>query len=375
MRNEEQVMNQPQQLENWTLSGKQAANLMQDIGESGPLAPSLDKALGGRESKIPSDIDTSQIVCLAKPEISLTVTLLAATNGRSLRVYGARGHNHLVGFTASDDGYNLSYPLQADHLTALVVNGLGLDQDVGALEFSTSLGGAELLALAGLVDALRQRELENMLARLPRHAGGVTIEEIYMRALDGLATGDIRWTSGLFVQLVQGLPDLSEEILESGLEGLQKLGWVTDSSGGNWDAATSFAVGCSHLQLPLAGVLVKLARLEGSEVAETDFVLLRMFGSIWLCQAKDKAYEFASVAADKATSNLISIIDGFAAQVSVPESNQVTTEQVKETATESPSSNSAEDASTVAKFCIQCGSQVDAKAKFCTACGAAITGS
>ncbi len=368
-------MTQPQQLENWTLSGKQAANLMQSIGEPGPLAPGLDKSLGSEASKIPSDIDTSQVTCLAQPEISLTVTLLAAENGRSLQAYGARSNKHLVGFTAMDKGYNLSYPLQADHLSALVVAGLGLDQDVGALEFSASLSGAELLALGGLVDALRQRELENLLAHLPRHEGGVTVEEVYMRALDGAATGDIRWTSGLFAQLVQGVPDLSEETLESGLKGLEKAGWASVSSGGNWDTTPGFSVGCSQLQLPLAGALVQLTRLEGSEVAETDFALLRMLGSIWLCQPKDEAYEFASVSADKATLNLMSIIEGFAAQVSVPDASQTTAEQLEEASTGSTVSGSEVNQEAASRFCTQCGEEVGIGDKFCTACGAVIASS
>lgn len=371
-------MNQPQQIENWTLNGKQAATLLKGLGEPGPLAPDYEAIPDGKAAEIPFDIDNGQIACLAQPEISLDVTLLAAKNGRNLHAYGAPNTSHLVGFTAMDDGgYNLSYPLQADHITALIVTGLGLDQDMGALEFSASLSGADLLALGGLVDALRQRELENLLARLSRHEGGVTLEEIYMRALDGAATGDIRWTSGLLTHLVEVLPDLSEKTLETGLKGLRKSGWASVSSGGNWDTAPGFAVGCSHLQLPLAGVRIKLARLEGDEIAGTDFVLLRMLGSIWLCQAKDKAYELASVSAANAISSLVSIVDGFAAQVSVSDSSQTSAEQVKETATKSTVTSGAVKTAvtTRSRFCTQCGNEVDTKAKFCTACGAIIAGS
>lgn len=134
-------------------------------------------------------------------------------------------------------------------------------------------------------------------------------EEIYLRALDGMVSGDARWTTGLLTQLFDRLPELDEEKLRQGMLALQQIGWVTNSAGSNWMPTDAFALGCAHWQLPLARRIS--ARLLNDSVETTDIVLLRMLGSVWLCRQQGKQYTLESTSSSHLLSFLDNVLAGF----------------------------------------------------------------
>ena len=372
------------QVRNWTLNTAQAAALMVRLGEPGPLAPLCTVAGDERAAALPGGIDEAAVACLASPSISLRIKIVSASNGRELHAYGGHGSRHLVGFTAMEESrYNLSYPLDPDHATALLTTSLGLDQDIGELTVSTQLSGAGLVSLGGLVDALRQRDLENLLARLPRHEGGVTEEEVYLRALDGTVSADARWTSALLASVVDDLPDVGEKEITGGLRALQGVGWATPSRGGNWGPSAIFSTAASHLQLPLAGAKVSVSRLTDGRISTTSFALLRMLGSMWLCHPKAGNFDFASVSAKSALAHLTRIFEGIAAFASTADKGRAAV--AKDTVQRGIAPNAAKPQTehttpqprtgagrvSTDRFCTGCGKPLVVGVRFCSHCGKA----
>ncbi len=397
-------MNKSVRMQSWTLDAAQAHCLITGVGDPGPLAPEASPPRSGaRPAILPSSLDTASLSWLCDPGIKIRVTMMTAANAQSLVAYGHKGRDSLVGFTpAAEGGYNLSLPMDTGHILALVTTGLGLEHEIGDLRMSAHVSGAALLALAGLVDALRQRQLESLLARMREPEGGVTSDEVYLRALDGIVTADSRWTATLMHALVDGLPELKTETVDAGLNDLRTAGLAVKSAGGTWRMAEEFALCGAHLQLPLAGAKISLERQQYGKVDAASLALFRMLGSLWLCRHEHDRYVFASVSAVSTVSQLNSILTGFVnarladaktAGPAKPAGTKTSGPAKAADAKTSPVANAANAKSGRAieatgssghlpdhgrvqsKFCTHCGSRLQANAAYCTKCGTKIVGS
>ncbi|MDD5392246.1 MAG: zinc ribbon domain-containing protein [Thiothrix sp.] len=350
-------MNEQTALVQHRLDAAQAADLLGG-GIKGKLAPAIaPSAVAAKHAALPDGLDKAGLAFLADPQVRIGVTLASPGNVRNLVAYGAGDSERLVGFTAGGDGsFNLATALSPEHLAALVITGLGLDQDINELHLSAPLSRVGLLALVGFADALRQRDLETLLARLPKPESRVSLEEIYLRTLDGMVSGDVRWSTALVAQLVDGLPDVGEAVLLQGMQELQQASWV-QTVGNNWQPTGSFTVGCAHWQLPLAGASVQLARLMEGEVEVTDFTLFRLLGSVWLWRREGAQHELASISSTRAMAFLDGVLAGFT---------------VLPKPTAPPKAQETPPARPRPRFCRQCGKPLLADARFCAACGTPI---
>ena len=344
------------------LDAAQVADLLGGLSMKGKLAPTVaPSSVAAKPAALPDGLDKAGLAFLADPRVRIGVSLVSPGNVRNLVVYGAGDGSPLVGFTPlGTERYSLAMPLAPDHIIALLVTGLGLEQDIAQLPLATTLDSEGLLALAGFADALRQRELEALLARLPKPESRVSLEEIYLRTLDGMVSGDTRWTTGLLTQLFDRLPELDEEKLRQGMLALQQIGWVTNSAGTNWMPTDAFALGSAHWQLPLAGAYLQLARVLNDSVETTDIVLLRMLGSVWLCRQQGKQYTLESTSSSHLLSFLDNVLAGFTV---LPQ--PMPTASVVESVSAAPRSRP--------RFCRKCGAPLAADIRFCGACGNAVS--
>jgi hypothetical protein len=357
-------MNEQTAMVQHRLDAAQAAALLAGFGATGKLAPAVAKTSAPTNPvALPGGVDKAGLALLTDPRVRIGVRLVSPNNARHLVAYGAGDSDHLLGFTPGEAGaFNLATALTPDHVLALLATGLGLDQDIGELSLSAQLDGHALLALAGFADALRQRDLEALLARLPKPDSRVTQEEIYLCTLDGTVSGDMRWSAGLLAQLLESVPDVNEDVLAQGMQALQQAGWVQASAGNNWSPTEGFALGIAHWQLPLAGAHIQLVRLLDGKVESTELLLLRMLGSVWLCRQEGSQYAVSSPDAAHLLAFFNDVLPGFVLLPKPALQMPVQETLVVAAATERPRP----------RFCRQCGQPLTADARFCGACGAKI---
>ncbi len=336
------------------------------FGATGKLAPAVMENLPtSSPAALPEGVNKAGLAFLADPRVRIGVTLVTPNNARHLVAYGTGDSDRLAGFTPDGAGaFNLAETLSPDHVLALLATGLGLEQDIGELPLSAQLEGNALLALAGFADALRQRELEALLARLPKPDSRVTLDEIYLRTLDGMMAGDMRWSAGLLTQLLESVPDVNEDVLAQGMHALQQAGWAQAGAANNWSPTDKFALGIAYWQLPLAGARIQLVRLLDGKVETTDMLLLRMLGSLWLCRREGPKYAVTSPASARVVVFLHDLLSGFVLlpKPAAPEPVLPPETVAVATATERPRP----------RFCRQCGAPLEEDSRFCGACGAKI---
>jgi hypothetical protein len=234
---------------------------------------------------------------LAEPQARIAVTTVSRDSSRRLDLYRVDGADGLVAVTPKAEGdAAVSFPVDGALTEALMVETLGLDCPLAGLDHASELDTTALWALAALADAHRQRELESLLARAPSPPVGVDADSIYLRALDGATMPDPRWLSGLLTRLI-GPGDVAEARIGAGLAALARAGLVAEQAG-LWSPRPDFATGFAHLEVPLAGARLTVARRRGGGADTATLVVLRGLAAIWLIEPRGPASSLSLRAVD-----------------------------------------------------------------------------
>jgi hypothetical protein len=280
---------------------------------------------------------------LDDPLARIAVATVTRDSSRRLDLYRVDGADGLVAVTPKADGdAAVSFPVDGALAEALMVETLGLDGPLAALDHASELDAAALWALAALADAYRQRELESLLARAPSAPPAIDADSIYLRALDGATMPDPRWLSGLLTQLV-GPGDVTEACIMEGLAALARAGLVAEQAG-RWSPRPDFVTAFAHLQVPLAAARLAVDVRPGDRNVSLGF--LRGLASVWMIDLS------------AAGSLTLRAVAG-------AEARRVIHGAIAAALTVMPS--------VAARRCRQCGHAAAGTDRFCGHCGAALT--
>jgi hypothetical protein len=280
--------------ESHPLNAAQAALLAAAAGRTGTLSPletggaqPADEAQRQeliRAGLLAADGSAGEATAiLANPSAQIIATVGGKDGARALCAYAAAGRpSSLAGYTPQGGGeYLLNYPLSREHLGGLLSLGLGLEAETRDLGIDVELSMDALCALAGFVDASREIELDNMLARRPSHLDqSITADRIYLAAQEGQVNDDFRWLATATHRLSPFDIDISDDSIERGLQELKKLGWLSDT-GGDWSATERFLLPRMHLVSLLGCGRLSIQLVGASQPASSYLGIIRSLACVW----------------------------------------------------------------------------------------------
>lgn len=259
----------------------------------------------------------------------------------------------------------LAWPLEVDDVLALFAVSLGLDGRTPDPGLRLELTADGFLALAAVLDALREAELNAMLAHNGPPAPTASLAAIRLALDAGMISDDARWLVPVFRRMLPTAPDSSPAALERGLADL--AGAAIVQNGGDarsWTLVPAFEPAWLRLKAPLAwGTLAAIGLSGGKTAGEwaarwNQLGALRTLGGLWGFESSGGRVRFVTVEEPKLLESFRLLIEAARAQ------------EAKPAASEAPSA----PAPATAKFCASCGTPLRLGWKFCGACGAPLVG-
>ncbi|KAA5595976.1 zinc-ribbon domain-containing protein [Blastochloris sulfoviridis] len=315
------------------------------MGEMTKLdSAALDRAVRARQ--LPAAVRAA----LADPLARISAVTVARDGGRRLDCYAVAGESGLAALTPGDNGDSaVSFPIEAKAIEALLGDTLGLDQPLAELGHSRELDIAALWALAALVDAHRQRQLESLLARTASPPPGVDDDLVLLRALDGATLADPRWLSSLLNGFM-GPADATEARLRSGLEALEHGGLIGRDANGLWAPQSGFIAAFANLEVPMAGAQLVIERRSAGGVDRVVLAFVRTLAALWILQSRGPRVLLRSAGGADARAIIHDAIEIAIAPPSVPQPGAPMPPPAK-------------------RFCHHCGTPAAASDRFCGHCG------
>lgn len=320
----------------------------------------LDRAVGA--GQLPASVRAG----LADPLARVSVLTVTRDGCRRLDCYVVDGESkRLAGITPNENGAAaVSFPIDPKAVEALLAETLGLDQPLADFGHRSEFDIAALWALAAMIDAHRQRQLEALLARSPAPALAIDDDSIHLRALDGATLADPRWLSSLLHGLL-GPADVSEARLRDGLAVLARGGLIARDAQGTWAPQPSFAAAFANLEVPLAGTRLAIDRRRDGGVDHIALVFLRTLAAVWIIQPRGAGNSvqralLRSAGGEEARTFARSAIELAVAPPPKPQPKP-------QPAAPKPSTSTTTTAA--ARFCHQCGKPAAAGDRFCGECG------
>jgi hypothetical protein len=311
-----------------------------------PDPATLDRAVRANQ------LSVAVAAALADPVARISAVTIARDGGRRLDCYAIAGETRLAAVTPTENGDTaVSFPIVPDTVEVLLDDALGLGQPLVDLGQKFELDIAALWAVAALVDAHRQRQLETLLARTAPPPPGVDDDAVLLRALDGATLADPRWLSSLLNGLV-GPADVSEAQLASGLQALDRGGLVGRDARGLWSPRPDFTTAFANLEVPLAGAQLVIERRHAGAVDRVVLAFVRTLAAVWILQPRSACQRVLLRSAGGADARGI-IHDAIALAITPPSAAQP--------ATPTPPP--------VKRFCHHCGRPAASTDRFCGHCG------
>lgn len=303
---------------------------------------------------------------LNDPALEIRVAFQGLNETLALHAY-ANARANLVGFTPeSDTSFNLIRSLQPEQLTSLLVGGLGMDVPATDPGIRAELTMEAVWTLAGLVDAMREEQLQNLLSHTTKDNLSCRINRIVPNIQKGISAGDSRWLCTRLYSLCPHELVMSDSAVQRGLSELEQLNWIRSDSQGNcgfsetWQPALmvlGFCVG--------SGVLaIRRKAAEGSVVFQVG--LLRALGTLWSLDMNPAVGEkvLVQTAAGPSLANAVDLlIQNALAAICAPAHEQAPPPPPLPAPPPVPQPK--------ARFCANCGQPVPPAGRFCPGCGAA----
>ncbi len=290
---------------------------------------------------------------LADPAVLLKIAVASSSGLRLLHGYlNPAISENLVGCTPTQNNeYNLAWPLRKDHILAMLVSGLGLEEDISKQDISKTFSVDALVAMAGFADAIRGIELNNMLARVTDKPEGTDVDQVILSVNEGLFNEDRRWASTLLRDLLPEIPDPKEEKMCNGLDELVAAGWLQEKREKYWVMTEAGRTVFTHWQMVMASAIFDITENNRDDTQEKKYLgMIRTIASLWTVeQVPDREMICISMISSVDLLRLLQkrLEDAFS---------------VKEVVVDSPSD-------TVAPSCPSCGVSLVPGARFCSKCG------
>ncbi len=292
---------------------------------------------------------------LANPEAVVQVAVVSGAGLRLLHGYlNPILSKNIVGFTPElEDKYNLTWPLRADHVLAMLVSGLGLDEDIPSQGISATFSVDALVAMAGFADAIREIELNNMLARVTNKPEGTDVDQVILSVNEGLFSEDRRWASTLLRDLLPETPDPKENKMRAGLKELTEIGWLQETREDYWVMTDTGRTVFTHWQMVMASAIFNVEEKNTNTTQKRSYLgMVRTIASIWTVEqvpAMGDSSEMMRISTVSSMDLLELLQKRFEDAFSVKQADSIA-----DKGTDS---------------CPHCGASVVPGAKFCSKCG------
>ena len=223
------------------------------------------KGLLDDAGNVPQPI-ASFLETVANPGCEMIIDVGNATFMNFMRVYfGSAGRP--AGCTPLDGStFKLAPELQFEDILVTLLEGLRLHAAVSRFPVSFALSAEGLLALAALIDALRQQQLRSLLNRNQNAAGDADFIDVWACLQRGILEDDFRWLVPVVRSRLPGGLTMKQSTLSEGLAEIAAAG-IARREGDSWTLAETHLDPLAELMTPLNfGSVFARAAAGGEEI-------------------------------------------------------------------------------------------------------------
>lgn len=307
------------------------------------------------------------VAALMAPDLRLLATTGSPAGLAHLQAFGAAGlDGRFVSCGERGEAERLlAWPLEVGDVLALFAVSLGLDGRTPDPGLRLELTADGFLALAAVLDALREAELNAMLAHNGPPVPMVSLAAIRVARDAGMISDDARWLVPVFRRMLPKTPDASPAALERGLADLVGAAVVEKGvDAQSWSLVPAFEPAWLRLKAPLAWGTLAAIGLGGGEMVGgkaarwNQLGALRTLGGLWGFESAESRVRFVTVEEPKLLEGFRLLIE--AARAPAAKSTAPGVQPMPATAG--------------ARFCASCGTPLQPGWKFCGSCGAPLAG-
>lgn len=190
------------------------------------------------------------MITVTNPGCELVVDVGNSTLFNFMRLYFGANQS-VVSFTPLDaSSYKLVPELQLEDLLVIVLEGLNLDSEIVENPLSFDLSQKGLLALAALVDAVRQNQLRSLLNRNDNEGIMVDYLDVWACIMHGLLEDDFRWLTAVIRSRLPEEIKVEQITLSEGLAEIESAG-IAISEDSKWSINEGYFKIITELMTPL----------------------------------------------------------------------------------------------------------------------------
>ncbi len=324
-----------------------------------PVAQPEDRATLMREGLLGADghasPDWSAVAAvLAAPDLEVLLQTGGPSRTSHLDLFAGAGRNLLAVAWPGPSRLTLAWPMTREHVLALLTEATGLDAPSVDPGIRLELSEAGFLVLAAALDALREEELDAMLARRPAGALLVSEAAIQLALQTGARTDDARWLTPIFRRVLPVVPDIDLVDLPAALAELVGAA-ILHVDGPRFALVPDFEAVRLRLQAPLGWAAMGVVGLVDGVRRTAQLSALRTLGALWGIETAEGRVRFVTTEPARLLTGWHELFDA-----------------VHGVAPAAPTPAPTAAPTMAARFCSQCGGVLKAEWKFCGHCGAAV---
>jgi hypothetical protein len=225
---------------------------------------------------------------LAAPALQIILTTGGVAGLSRLQAFASDETNRrLVSFVERGAGeWTVAWPLAEDDIAAVITAHLALDGATNDPEVQLELTPEGFLMLGAVLDALREAELESLLARDRAPAPVLKAAAVRLALRAGLASEDYRWIVPIFRRLLPDVPDMNQDAVDKGLADLVSASIIEVGPERDYGLVAAFEPVRRLLLAPLAWGTLTTISAAGSPTTWSQLGGMRTFAGLWGIEAR-----------------------------------------------------------------------------------------
>lgn len=323
------------------------------------------------ESGAPTASWMPAAAALAAPALQIMVTTGGVAGLSRLQAFASdETGRRLVSLVERGAGeWTIAWPLAEDDIAAIMTAQLALDGATNDPDVQLELTPEGFLTLGAVLDALREEELESLLARdrAPTPLLKAAAVRVAMHA--GLTSEDYRWLVPIFRRLLPNLPEINQQAVDSGLADLVSASIVEAGPDRDYGLVAAFEPVRRLLLAPLAWSTLTTISAANPPTTWSQLGGMRTFAGLWGVEARETGVRLGTLGEGILLQAFRSLAgDALAAIPAGKQGGQLS--RPATAAAGAPESTAGAKANATPRFCQQCGRPVGTADRFCGECGA-----
>lgn len=266
----------------------------------------------------------------------------------------------------------IAWPLAEDDVAAIMTAQLALDGATNDPEVQLELTPEGFMLLGAVLDALREEELESLLARDRAPAPLLTAAAIGVAMQLGLTSEDYRWLVPVFRRLLPDPPEMNQREIDKGLADLVSASIIEAGPDRDYGLVTAFEPVRRLLLAPLAWSTLTTIFAPDSPMTWSQLGGMRTFAGLWGIEARKAGVRLGTFGEGALLQAFRSLVSDKLLAIPAGKRDGRPTRPVTAMAG-MPKSTIGSNANAAPGFCPQCGRPVDPVDRFCGVCGAQLT--